>query len=206
MFHITGTTDGAIREANDKMPVLSISGSFGDAQRWFNDAKGGKPMHLQLYDRGYDIWMGNNRGTKYSNYNPNFPDDTVETFERWDFSWGELGLYDGPAFMNKIIEVSGKPKVNYIGYSMGTTQMFYGLTQIEDEYYKDHMNKFVALAPCIYFEPWTFMEYEFGYGAFRELGIPVFGGPQFKTTDKDLVCANLSPHWCDWVKNFDGEP
>ena len=68
------------------------------------------------------------------------------------------------------------------------------------------MNKFVALAPCIYFEPYTFVEYEFGYGAFRELGIPVFGGPLFKTTDLELVCSFMSPHWCDWVKNFDGEP
>jgi len=163
-------------------------------------------MHLQLFDRGYDIWMGNNRGTKYSNFNPNFPDDQEESFERWDFSWGELGRYDIPAFMDKIIEVSGKPKINYIGYSMGTTQMFYGLTQIEDTYYAQHMNKFVALAPCIYFEPYTFMHYEFGYGAFRELGIPVIGGPKWKTDNKDLICNHLSPHWCDWVTNFDGEP
>ena len=117
------------------MPVLSISGSYGDSQRWLHDAKDGKPMLLQLIDRGYDLWMGNSRGTKYSNYNPNFPDDQVETFERWDFSWGEMGKYDVPAFMDKIIEETGKPKVNYIGYSMGTTQMFYGLTQIEDTYY-----------------------------------------------------------------------
>ena len=88
--------------------------------------------------------MGNNRGTKYSNYNPKFPDDKEEGFERWDFSWGELGLYDVPAFIDKVIEVSGKPKVNYIGYSMGSTQMFYGLTQIEDSYYANRMNKFVA--------------------------------------------------------------
>ena len=46
LFHITGTTDGAVREENDKMPVLAVSGSFGDAQRWLHDAKDGKPMHL----------------------------------------------------------------------------------------------------------------------------------------------------------------
>ena len=77
-------------------------------------------MHLQLFDQGYDIWMGNNRGTKYSNVSEKYPEQN-EDFDRWDFSWAELGLYDIPAFMDKIIEVSDQPKVNYIGYSMGTT-------------------------------------------------------------------------------------
>ena len=63
-------------------------------------------MHLQLFDRGYDIWMGNNRGTKYSNFNPKFPESQEESFERWDFSWEELGMYDVPAFMDKIIEIN----------------------------------------------------------------------------------------------------
>jgi len=30
--------------------------------------------------------------------------------------------------------------------------MFYGLTQIEEDFYSQNMNKFVALAPCVYFE------------------------------------------------------
>ena len=109
-------------------------------------------MHLQLYDEGYDIWMGNNRGTKYSNESDKFPDKDDDGFERWDFSWAELGLYDGRALINKIKEVTKQEKVNYIGYSMGTTQMFYGLTQIEEDFYAANMAKFVALAPWIYNE------------------------------------------------------
>ena len=105
---------------DDKYPILSIPGSFSDAQTWFAGAQGGKPLSLQLYDQGYDIWMGNNRGTKYSNDSDKYPVND-DSFDRWNFSWAELGLYDDPAFMDLIMEQTGQPKVNYIGYSMGTT-------------------------------------------------------------------------------------
>jgi len=59
-------------------------------------------MHLQLYDEGYDIWMGNNRGTKYSNESDKFPEKSDDSFERWDFSWAEMGLYDGRALISKV--------------------------------------------------------------------------------------------------------
>lgn len=151
-------------------------------------------MHLQLYDHGYDIWMGNNRGTKYSNESDLFPVND-DSFDRWDFSWAELGLYDDPAFMDLIMAESGASKVNYIGYSMGTTQMFYGLTHIEETYYSRSMNKFIALAPCIYFEPTTYDQYVDGYGEYRKLGINVIGGPNW-AGHVDDICANMSESWC----------
>ena len=40
--------------------------------------------------------------------------------ERWNWSWAEMGVYDLPAFIDKIIEVTGKPKVTLVGYSMGS--------------------------------------------------------------------------------------
>jgi len=109
VFQITGYIDDLEAQAardlltDDKMPVLSIPGSFCDAHTWFRDAKDGKPMQLQLYDHGYDIWMGNNRGTKYSNDSDTYPVND-DSFDRWNFSWAELGLYDDPAFMDLIME------------------------------------------------------------------------------------------------------
>ena len=61
-------------------------------------------MHLQLYDEGYDIWMGNNRGTKYSDVSDKYPDKNDDGLERWDWSWAELGLYDDPAMISLIVE------------------------------------------------------------------------------------------------------
>ena len=88
-----------------------------DASSWFNVAKyqlnNGStaiPAFLSLADEGYDVWMGNNRGTKYSNVNPRFPyaDDPSDAryqeqnFAKYDFSWQEFGKSDVPAMLKKI--------------------------------------------------------------------------------------------------------
>ena len=57
-------------------------------------------MPLQLFEQGFDIWLGNNRGTRYSNLNHHHPE---ESEERWDFSWAEMGEYDIPAMIDLII-------------------------------------------------------------------------------------------------------
>ena len=39
----------------------------------------------------------------------------------WEFSWDEMARYDIPATIDKILEVTGKKSLFYIGHSMGTT-------------------------------------------------------------------------------------
>lgn len=73
-------------------------------------------MPLQLVDEGYEVWLGNDRGTFYSNRHTR-DGKWASLKERWDFSWAEMGYYDMPAVFDKIIEVSGKPKVTVIGWS-----------------------------------------------------------------------------------------
>ena len=57
-----------------------------------------KSLPARLAERGYDVWLGNDRGTPYSNYNVNDDADPAWTDEEhWDFSWADMGKYDIPA-------------------------------------------------------------------------------------------------------------
>ena len=60
-----------------------------------------------------------------------------------------MGKYDIPVFVEKIIEVTGKPKVTMMGYSTGGAQMMYALATDQD-YYADKVHRFVGLSSCQY--------------------------------------------------------
>ena len=112
----------------------------------------GKPWYFLMVDAGYDFWMGNNRGTKYTNMKTG-PGSNPESKEHWDFTAEDMGLYDLPAEIDKVLEVTGAEKLKYIGYSLGTMQMFLGLAAMEEEYFADRVSKVIAQAPCMYLEP-----------------------------------------------------
>ena len=88
--------------------------------------------------------MPNNRGTRYSNTNDR--DGEWSEQERWDFSFAEMGLYDQPAFIEKILAETGQDKLTYIGHSQGTTQMLYAMAEDAD-YYADRLHRFIGVAP-----------------------------------------------------------
>ena len=117
-----------------------------DGAAWIGASQDSKPFMLQLADDGYDVWIGSNRGTEYSQGHKtlNAKDDS----EYWNFSWAEMGLYDDTANIRKMQEVSNVEKVYYVGYSQGTIQMLYGLAHRENEFYADSLYKAVLFAPC----------------------------------------------------------
>jgi lysosomal acid lipase/cholesteryl ester hydrolase len=73
-----------------------------------------------LFDlkKGYDVWMGNSRGNRYSNTHIS---RNNETKEYWDFSWHEIGTQDLPSMIDYTLSHTGRSKLHYIGHSMGTT-------------------------------------------------------------------------------------
>lgn len=66
----------------------------------------------------------------------------------------EVASYDLPAQIGKVQAVTGAEKITYMGYSHGSFLMFLGLamSQEANNYYADNLKKFIALAPCIYYE------------------------------------------------------
>lgn len=59
-------------------------------------------------------------------------------------------MLDVPAGIKKIKEVSNVDKVAYMGYSQGSTIMFYALTkEVEETFFTENISCFIALAPCM---------------------------------------------------------
>jgi pimeloyl-ACP methyl ester carboxylesterase len=101
-----------------------------------------------LANEGYDIWLPNNRGNKYS-----MTHKTMSVFNKnfWDYSFQEMGAKDQPALIEYILKVTGKSKLVYVGHSQGNTQMFAGLSDPDStEYLNSKISKFIALAPVVY--------------------------------------------------------
>ena len=66
MAHITGGSDGT-RNADDKGPILLWCGARSDSRAWFSMSDPEESSLIQkLFDEGYDVYLGNRRGTPYS--------------------------------------------------------------------------------------------------------------------------------------------
>lgn len=98
-----------------------------------------------LSDLGYDVWLGNSRGNRYSNTHARLNN---ETREYWDFSWHEIGTRDLPAMIDFALARTGQSKLHYIGHSMGTTTYFVMISELPS--YNDKIISSQMLAPSAY--------------------------------------------------------
>ncbi|XP_063549205.1 lipase 3-like [Cydia strobilella] len=95
-----------------------------------------------LADAGYDVWMGNQRGNRYSREHVSLnPNDAKEKLEFFDFSWEDVGTIDLPAMIDYALAFTGQEKLHYIGHSQGGT-VFLVLASMNPEY----SNKKIASA------------------------------------------------------------
>lgn len=60
---------------------------------------------FEMVRNGYDVWLGNNRGTTYSRKHTTLNPDKDKSY--WDFSFPELGDFDAPAQIDFVREKTG---------------------------------------------------------------------------------------------------
>ncbi|XP_073941424.1 lipase 3-like [Choristoneura fumiferana] len=105
----------------------------------------GKGFAYILAEAGYDVWMGNARGNTYSRRHISLK-PTSSSF--WKFSWHEIGYYDLPAMIDYVIKNTKVSKLQYVGFSQGTTA-FWVMASTRPEY-NDKISAMQALAPIAY--------------------------------------------------------
>jgi len=102
-------------------PVMLQHGLSNSADNWFLNGEDGS-LGFHLVNQGYDVWLGNNRGVKYSKTHTNL---TITDYVYWQFSFDQMAEYDLPAFYKRIlIDYPARTKIIYMGHSEGTSQMF----------------------------------------------------------------------------------
>jgi lysosomal acid lipase/cholesteryl ester hydrolase len=57
---------------------------------------------FKLVRAGFDVWLGNQRGTKHSLYPGHERLSPWSDKQFWEFSWNEFGYYDAPAFVDYV--------------------------------------------------------------------------------------------------------
>jgi lysosomal acid lipase/cholesteryl ester hydrolase len=70
-----------------KEPLLLVHGLQGDMMEWVYNEANKAPMFI-LANAGYDVWMGNNRGNRFSDTHA-----SLSNKERkyWQFTFEEMG-------------------------------------------------------------------------------------------------------------------
>ncbi|KAH8271822.1 hypothetical protein KR044_007045, partial [Drosophila immigrans] len=126
-------------------PVLLVHGLEDSSSTWiFMGPHSG--LGYFLYDAGYDVWMGNVRGNRYSRGHAKLNPNTDKSY--WSFSWHEIGFYDLPAMIDAVLAKTGFSKLSYIGHSQGTTSFFVMASTRPEYNAKVHVMQ--ALAPVAF--------------------------------------------------------
>ena len=136
------------QQKNKGRKVLVVHEFAGSSDSIF--ANGYKESYgFHLVDRGFDVWLINHRGNKYSSYEQN----DFQSDKFYDYSFQEMGVYDQPATYKYIFNKAngGSEKIIVFGYSQGTSAIMAGLLDEKSgSYLTEKTEKFLAIAPIVY--------------------------------------------------------
>ncbi|XP_075487540.1 triacylglycerol lipase 1 isoform X1 [Primulina tabacum] len=105
-------------------PVLLIHGLFMGGDAWFMDSPN-QSLGFILANRGFDVWVGNVRGTHWSYGHVSLLEKDKKF---WDWSWQELALYDLGEMIHYVYSITNS-KVFVVGHSQGTIMSLAAFTQ-----------------------------------------------------------------------------
>ncbi|KAG7120196.1 lipase like protein [Verticillium longisporum] len=127
-----------------KKVVYLHHGLLMNSEVWVCLTDAERCLPFVLVGQGYDVWLGNNRGNKYSKKSVKHSPTSLEF---WNFSIDEFAFHDIPDSISYILDTTSQKSLSYIGFSQGTAQAF--ATLAIHPKLNDQVNVFIALAPAM---------------------------------------------------------
>jgi lysosomal acid lipase/cholesteryl ester hydrolase len=139
MFRIPGIV-GKEDDVAVRPPILIQHGVFDSADFVICHGPEKSPA-FWLVNQGYDVWVANSRGNKYSRQHKSLNPDKDAAF--WDFSFEEM-VKDYQANIDYILLDTGFKKIPVLGHSQGTSSLYAGLSLI-GEWFESRVTVFLSL-------------------------------------------------------------
>ncbi|XP_063921262.1 lipase member K-like [Zophobas morio] len=153
-------------------------------------------MHaFELVEKGYDVWLGSTRGTKFADSHLRF---NTSSKDYWNFNLDSLAYFDVGAQL-KFIAQKTKKRITYIGFSTGSTlSLLYSAGYPSES--RTLLSGIIAMAPTVYVQDIQLLRHfkEIVAPLERELArLKMYGVFHQHYINKVLVqiCATL-PHFC----------
>ncbi|KAF5306000.1 hypothetical protein FQR65_LT07493 [Abscondita terminalis] len=129
-----------------RLPVFVQHGLLSSSADWLL-AGPEKSLGYILADAGYDVWLGNARGNRYSRKHVTLSPNSAKF---WQFSWHEIAIHDLTTMIDYVLQQTRQNNLHYIGHSQGTTA-FYVMCSEKPEYNKK-IKVQMSLAPICFMD------------------------------------------------------
>ena len=132
-----------MKEGQSRPAVVFIHGLIDSSDGYVVNKKLSQPFIMA--DAGYDVWLSNTRGNRYSHEHVSLDPSTDSTY--WDNAYDfDIARHDIPSFIEYAKMKSNVKSVSIVAHSQGTQEMFIYLIHAGKEAAKS-VNFFCALGP-----------------------------------------------------------
>ena len=109
---------GAAAAPPPPRPVVLLQHALMDSSAGWALLGPRRALAFRLADAGFDVWLANSRGNRYSrNHTRLDPDADAAAF--WAFSWADMAERDAPATVDYALSVARARSLVFVGYSQG---------------------------------------------------------------------------------------